>query len=69
MEREHYTFLELFFSGFKWVRRRSGGIWVNRIDDPAFYGWVKFSKKDLNEVKAHCRGTYLYEDYTARLKY
>lgn len=62
-----YSFLELFFHRWKWVRKRSKGLWVRYLSDPA-YEWVKFDldeARDFNFIKYHCP-EYAVENWTGR---
>lgn len=47
--KSKYTFLELFFSKYQWVRRRSKSFWVK--DERIGLCWVKFSTNELNYYK------------------
>lgn len=58
-----YSFLELCFSNWKWVRKLHRGYWVKGSCD-----WVKFNKKELDEVTISLMKNmkYIIEDYTDR---
>lgn len=58
-----YSFLELFFSNWRWVRKLSKGFWVRGSCD-----WVKFNKKELDDVSIMLMKSmqYVIEDYTDR---
>lgn len=49
MRASKYSLLELLFANrFQWVRKRAKAVWIK---DPQNPDWVKFTKKEIEELK------------------
>jgi hypothetical protein len=48
--KKQYSWLEILFGRFKWVRARAKGhVWI-KINEPGF-SWVKFTKQEVQDFE------------------
>lgn len=59
---QNYSWLELVFSHWRWVRKLSKGYWV-KVNEPG-YSWVKFDKSEFRKMVFKPDFAMTIEDYT-----
>lgn len=59
---QKYSFLELMFNKYRWVRKLSRGFYVLRHEDG--YSWVKFDKEEAKSLNIFNNPEYTIEDWT-----